>query len=173
MQPPHARTQAALRHLARTRTLRLKKVRHAAALQKKNLDAQKSKIIREKTREARKARWEDWFLGPLRPRRGDELREKKGELGEKERQEKERDERLPVLGGRRWEIERREKRGKAMLPAPPPRRPLSFAEGDRVVCVAEKGNAASDRGRIAKVLLVRHEERECVVEGLNLVCAAI
>ena len=46
---------------------------------------------------------------------------------------------------------------------------MTFKVGERVVCVADKGTARKDRGRIGKVEQVNVGEKTCLVEGLNMV----
>jgi len=98
--------------------------------------------------QARRARREDYDLGPLAPRRdvGD-LKDKYGTIGthrmqgpelEKEELEK----RLASVGGQH----------------------LNIVEGDRVVLLEGR-----DRGKIGKIKAVDKKRAECTVEGLNMV----
>lgn len=99
--------------------------------------------------EARKARREDYDLGPLAPRRdvGD-LKDRYGTIGTHRMQgrdlsKEELEKRLKNVGGQH----------------------LNIVEGDRVVLLEGR-----DRGKIGKVKSVEKKRGECTVEGLNMVC---
>ena len=139
--------------------------------------------IRNSVRAERVSRREDWFLGPLAPRRdagkkgkdvgvvGTEMYLERD--GEKERKrEKKRFGRALGEGKGRGKEKEREKLGEGKEGLR--RRWCGWEEclvevGDRVVIVGKGGTEEMDRGMIGEVLEVRKVAGEVVVEGLNKV----
>ena len=131
---------------------------HAATKDRRRELIQRTSLLNNRIRDARKARREDWFLGPLAPNRAAA------------------DESYGCIEG----VETRGMKGTAILK---PGQPLRFTKGlklgkvlirvgDKVVVVAEDGPASRERGKVAKVTEVHEQSREVVCEDLNLVSAA-
>lgn len=120
--------------------------------------AERSAILRERVHSARRARREDWLLGPLAPDRAAadpdygcvSTRELKGVAGLK----RTRQGRSPYMIGRgeEWSW------GESLVEV-----------GDTVVVVAERGAGWRERGRVGRVSEVRKGVGECVIEEMNLV----
>ncbi|KAL6714838.1 hypothetical protein ACLMJK_007098 [Lecanora helva] len=119
--------------------------------------SERSNLLRTRVHASRKARREDFYLGPLAPDRfalapnGDhgcvEIAELQGVKG---------------LGFTR--------RGRSpYMEKDIPWEESLIQEGDRVVVVAEEGAAGRERGKVGRVKEVRKEERECIVEDINMV----
>ncbi len=113
------------------------------AVDRKMLAQQKMVVQREVSadiRAARIARREDWFLGPLAPRR--DAGSSKDTYG--------------TIGVRR--LNGVDKAGKI--------HDYCISEGDRVVVV---GKGLRDQGKIGVVKDVRPKAEECIIEGFNMV----
>lgn len=135
-----------------------------------NIDLQqRASTLRTRIREARVARREDWFLGPLAPRRdtgdstygsmmSDELRGVRGGLGRGVLTRR-------GLGG----VNASGKRGKKGEGVGRSWKESLIYVGDRVAIVSGIGPEGRDKGKIGTVEMVWRTEREVLITNLNLV----
>lgn len=149
--PSHLCFQCRLAHATK-----IKQKKNILALKYTAQDlAERASILRTRVHAARKARREDWLLGPLAPNRFAasedhgcvEVREMNGVRG------------LELTRQGRSPYMPREMNWKESL----------IKEGDRVAVVAEEGPASRERGKVGTVKEVRKSTGECIVEDLNMV----